>query len=66
MLERIQARRTGHRPGQPGPPEFTKEQLQLIRSVAIREAGRLKDLPNGQAGLLADAVVGVLAVPAVS
>jgi hypothetical protein len=63
-LERAQARRVRHNQDPPGPQEFTTEQLQLIRSVAVREAGRLKNIPKGQAGLLADAVVGVLAAPA--
>jgi hypothetical protein len=47
------------------PSPLTPGQLQVVRTVAERVAGHL-DLPEGQAGLLADAIVGVLSVPAVS
>lgn len=43
-------------------PPLTTDQLKLIRTVAEREAHRL-DIPEGQAGLLADAMVGLLAAP---
>jgi hypothetical protein len=63
VLERFQARRASRRPGPPQVPEFASEQLRYIRSVAEKEADRLKNVSTGQAGLLADAVVGVLAAP---
>ena len=40
-------------------PPLTPGQLQLVRTVAEREARRL-DISESQAGLLADAMVGVL------
>jgi hypothetical protein len=43
-------------------PELTPDQLQLVRAVAEREARRL-DMSGKRAGLLADAMVGVLAAP---
>ena len=45
------------------PPPLTPDQLKLVRAVAEREAGRL-DIPEGQAGLLANAMIGVLTGPA--
>jgi len=48
-----------------GPRQLTPDQLQLVRTVAEREAGRL-DISGKRAELLADAMVGVLAAPAVS
>ncbi len=49
----------------PGGIRFTAEQLMLVRTVAEREADRLQ-VPAGQAKLLADAMVGLLAAPPVS
>lgn len=43
-------------------PPLTPDQLRLVRTVAEREARRL-EVSEGQAGLLADAMMGVLAVP---
>ena len=43
-------------------PPLTADQLQLVRTVAEREARRL-DISEGQAGLLADAMVGLLTAP---
>jgi hypothetical protein len=45
--------------------QLTQDQLQLVRTVAEREA-RLLDISGKRAGLLADAMVGVLTAPAVS
>jgi hypothetical protein len=66
VLERFQAHRAGHPHVPMNPPRFTEEQIQLVRSVAMREADRLKNISKGQAGLLADAMAGVLAAPPVS
>ena len=52
------------RPAGSGVP-LTAEQLKLVRTVAEREVGRLQ-VPTGQAKLLADAMVGLLAAPPVS
>ena len=46
-------------------PPLTPGQLQLVRTVAEREAGRL-DISESQAGLLAGAMVRVLTAPPVS
>jgi hypothetical protein len=43
-------------------PQLTPDQLQLVRAVAEREARRL-DIGGKRAGLLADAMVGVLVAP---
>ena len=43
-------------------PPLTADQLQLVRTVAERAARRL-DISQGQAGLLADAMIGVLTGP---
>ena len=53
-----------HLPGrhEASPPPLTADQLQLVRTVAEREARRL-DISEDQAGLLADAMVGLLAAP---
>jgi len=64
VLQRLRAFRAGHQHGTQEPPPLTREQLALVRTVAEREARRL-DVSDGQAGLLADAMVGVLtAAPA--
>ena len=44
-----------------GPPPLSTEQLRRVREVAVERAKRLK-LPDDQAQLLADAMVGGLAV----
>jgi hypothetical protein len=50
-----------HRPGrhEATGPTLTAEQLKLVRTIAEREAGRLK-LPEDQAELLTDAMIGAL------
>ena len=55
----------GHKRAQADAAPLTTEQLRLVRAIAEQEARRL-DVPDGQAGLLADAVVGILAAPPVS
>ena len=65
VLEYVKAHLPGHHEAATG-PRLAFRQLQLVRTVAEREARRL-DLSEGQAGLLlADALVGVLAGPPVS
>jgi hypothetical protein len=65
VVAHLQALRPGRRPGQQNPPMLTAEQLQQVRAVAEQQARRLK-ISRAQAGLLADAMVGVLAAPPVS
>jgi len=60
VLEYVKAHLPGHHPA--APPPLTADQLQLVRTVAEREARRL-DISEGQSGLLADAMVGLLAAP---
>lgn len=60
VLEYVKAHLPGHH--EAAPPPLTTDQLQLIRTVAEREARRL-DISEGQAGLLADAMVGLLTAP---
>jgi hypothetical protein len=64
VLERVKAHLPGAHEAAAGPP-LTPGQLQLVRTVAEREARRL-DVSESQAGLLADAMVGVLAAPPAS
>ncbi len=64
VLERVKAQIPGRHEAAAGPP-LTPDQLQLVRTVAEREARRL-DVSETQAGLLADAMVGVLTAPPVS
>jgi len=64
VVEYVRARRPGHR-GADGPPQLTPDQLRLVRTVAEREARRL-DMSGKRAGLLADAMVGVLTAPPAS
>lgn len=59
VLEYVKAHLPGHHAAA---PPLTAGQLQLVRTVAEREARRL-DIPEGQSGLLADAMVGLLAAP---
>jgi hypothetical protein len=65
VLAYVRSHLPGHHKAGQGPPQLTPDELQLVRSVAEREALRL-DLSKKRAGLLADAMVGVLAAPAVS
>jgi hypothetical protein len=59
VLEYVRARLPGHHEAA---PPLTEDQLRLVRTVAEREALRL-NLPEGQVGLLTDAMMGALAVP---
>jgi hypothetical protein len=59
VLTYVRAHLPGHHEAA---PPLTDDQLRLVRTIAEREALRL-DLPEGQAGLLADAMMGALAVP---
>jgi len=65
VLEYVKAISRGGREAVAGPPPLAPDQLQLVRTVAEREARRL-DISESHAGLLADAMVGVLTAPAVS
>ena len=65
VVEYVKAHRPGHHEAGGGPPQLTPDQLQLVRTVAEREAGRL-DISKKRAGLLADAMVGVLTAPPTS
>jgi hypothetical protein len=65
VLRRLRALRTGHEQEKQEAPRLTSEQLRLVRTVADREARRL-DISAEQAGLLADAMVGVLTTAPVS
>src|SRR5262249_49824475 len=64
VLEGVRPHLRGAR-GPAGARPLTPGQLQLVRTVAEREA-RLLDVSESQAGLLADAMVGVLTAPSVS
>ena len=64
VVEYVRAHLPGHH-AVGGPPQLTPDQLQLLRTVAEREARRL-DMSGKRAGLLADAMVGVLTAPAAS
>lgn len=59
VLEYVRAHLPGHHEAA---PPLTEDQLKLVRTVAEREALRL-DLPEGQVGLLADAMMGALTAP---
>jgi hypothetical protein len=59
VLEYVRAHLPGHHEAA---PPLTEDQLKLVRTVAEREALRL-NLPEGQAGLLADAMMGALTAP---
>ncbi len=65
VVEYVKTHLPGHHEGGKGPEQLTPDQLQLVRTVAEREARRL-DISGKRAGLLADAMVGVLTAPAVS
>jgi hypothetical protein len=65
VVEYVRAHLPGHHAAGDGPPQLTPDQLRLVRTVAEREARRL-DMSGKRAGLLADAMVGVLTAPAVS
>jgi hypothetical protein len=63
ILDHIKAHRPGrHEAAAATPPRLTDSQLQLVRTVAERQARRL-EVPEDQAKLLADAMVGVLTSP---
>lgn len=62
VVEYLKAHFLGHHG--PAAPPLTPGQLQLVRTVAEREARRL-DVSEKQAGLFADAMVGVLTAPVV-
>jgi hypothetical protein len=65
LLDYIKAHRPGrHEAAAAAPPPLTDSQLQLIRTVAERQARRL-EVSEDQAKLLADAMVGVLTAPPV-
>jgi hypothetical protein len=65
VLQHLQVRRTGHQHGAKEVPRLSEEQVQLVRKIAEQQARRL-NVSDGQAGLLADAMVGVLVAPPVS
>jgi hypothetical protein len=65
VVEYVRAHLPGHHKAGGGPRQLTPDQLQLVRTVAEREARGL-NISEKRAGLLADAMVGVLAAPAVS
>jgi hypothetical protein len=65
VVEFVKAHLRGHHEAGQGPRQLTPDQLQLVRTVAEREARGL-DISGKRAGLLADAMVGVLAAPAAS
>ena len=64
VIEYVKAHLPGRHGAAAGPP-LTPGQLQHVRAVAEREARRL-DISEAQAGLLADAMVGVLTAPPAS
>ena len=64
VVQYVKAHLLGRHEATAAPP-LTPGQLQLVRTVAEREARRL-DVSENQAGLFADAMVGVLTAPAVS
>ena len=61
VLEHVRAHLPGHH--EAATPPLTPDQLKLVRTVAERQARRL-DISEGQAGLLANAMIGVLSGPA--
>ena len=61
VLEHVRAHLPGHH--EAATPPLTPDQLKLVRTVAEREARPL-DISEGQAGLLANAMIGVLSGPA--
>ena len=65
VVEYVRVHRPGHHEADPGQAQLTPDQLQLVRAVAEREARRL-DISGKRAGLLADAMVGVLTAPPAS
>ena len=64
VVQYVKAHLLGRHEATAAPP-LTPGQLQLVRTVAESEARRL-DVSENQAGLFADAMVGVLTAPAVS
>jgi hypothetical protein len=65
VVEYVKAHWPGNHGSKGRAAQLTQDQLELVRTVAEREARRL-DIPGKRAGLLADAMVGVLTAPAVS
>lgn len=59
VIEYVRAHLPGHHEAA---PPLTEDQLKLVRTVAEREALRL-NLPEGQVGLLTDAMMGALTAP---
>ena len=59
MIEYVRAHLPGHHEAA---PPLTEDQLKLGQTVAEREALRL-NLPEGQVGLLTDAMMGALTAP---
>src|SRR5271170_6296803 len=64
VVEYVKAHLPGHHKADRDPRQLTPDQLQLVRTVAEREARQL-NISATRAGLLADAMVGVLTAPAV-
>jgi hypothetical protein len=65
VVEYVKAHLPGHHETGRDPQRLTPDQLQRVRTVAEREARRL-DISAKRAGVLANAMVGVLTAPAVS
>jgi len=65
VVECVKAHLPGHHEAGQGPPQLTHDQLELVRTVAEREARRL-DISGKRSALLADAMVGMLTVRTVS
>lgn len=63
LVDYLKAHLPGRHEAAAGPP-LTSGQLQRVRTIAEREARRL-DISEAQAGLFADAMVGVLTAPPV-
>lgn len=59
VIEYVRAHLPGHHEAA---PPLTEDQLKLVQTVAEREALRL-NLPEGQVGLLTDAMMGALTAP---
>jgi hypothetical protein len=64
VVQYVKAHLPGHHEAARGPRQLTPDQLQLVRTVAEREARQL-NMSAKRAGLLADTIVGVLTAPAV-
>ena len=66
VVKEIRQLRSGNDEAPGAIPPLTAEQLQLIRKVADQETRRLAGLPEAQARLLTDALVGALTSPQAS